>query len=81
MYTYGRTGTRVSCDTSHSQIVGIADTGVDYSNCLLSESPKKDPPLETVDTSRRKIIGYHKNVSCELVSPRRCLPLCVCVCA
>lgn len=48
------------------QIIGIADTGVDFSNCLLSENPMKDPPFQGSDLLRRKIVGYHSNEDCAL---------------
>lgn len=45
--------------TGQGQVVGVGDTGADYSNCLLSESPKADPPFSQVDLARRKLVGYY----------------------
>lgn len=40
------------------QIVGVLDTGVDYTSCYFAEPDGSPPPINTVDLSRRKIIAY-----------------------
>ena len=52
--------------TGSGQIVGVGDTGLDYSNCLLSESPKVNPPFQSVDQARRKVVGYHRTTDCKM---------------
>ncbi|EKX35135.1 hypothetical protein GUITHDRAFT_146719 [Guillardia theta CCMP2712] len=49
------------------QIIGLTDTGLDVTNCLLSEGNPSDPSNLTlapstgaVDLKRRKVVGYSK---------------------
>lgn len=56
------------------QIIGIADTGIDWDNCFFWESansfdyPERgvEPPFNFVDQARRKIISYNWIDECEL---------------
>jgi len=48
------------------EIIGISDTGIDWDNCYVWESANsatflergQKPPLNVVDMTRRKIVGY-----------------------
>ena len=56
------------------QILGIADTGIDWDNCFFWESAKSptfpdkgmEPPLQRVERERRKLVGYRWYTDCTL---------------
>eukprot|EP00761_Pharyngomonas_kirbyi_P013817 gb/GECH01013846.1/.p1 GENE.gb/GECH01013846.1/~~gb/GECH01013846.1/.p1 ORF type:complete len:900 (+),score=136.35 gb/GECH01013846.1/:1-2700(+) len=46
--------------TGRGQIVGCADTGIDYDNCFFHD-PSTPLPKNTVDHNHRKIVAYYTN--------------------
>lgn len=56
------------------QVIGIADTGIDWDNCMfwesagsaLSPEDGQPPPIGLVDATRRKIISYMFDTDCKI---------------
>jgi subtilisin family serine protease len=46
--------------TGHGEIVGVADTGLDYDSCFFSD-PEESITVNEVNTKHRKVVGYFTN--------------------
>jgi hypothetical protein len=79
--------------SGEGQIIGIADTGIDWDNCMFWDSAKSSVnpnqgqrPPQQLDLSRRKIIMYTWYTDCNICN--RCpvdiqddyVSVCMCVC-